>query len=650
VWEHTLLPSCAALLLIFSRCAIKQRISNLLNPELMQGRCGSARGLSFLNGFPAITVAVILSACPLHSQTAENVLLILNEASPTSLEVGQYYAQKRGIPFSNVLKIKTTTDDSIAWRDFDLQINIPIANWLVRNFAQDRILYIIRTKGVPLRIEGTSGSDGTTASVDSELTLLYRKMVGQAVSPAGSVRNPYYLDDKPIASAKPFTHEGQDIYLVSRLDGYSSLDIKGLIDRGFAPSREGKILLDEKESLTDKGNLWLEASAEILKKMGFQDRAILESTGKVLTGEKGVLGYYSWGSNDPSIRIRHFGLGWIPGALAGMFVSTDGRTMSEPPQEWKPGTWEDKSTYYAGSPQSMAGDLIRDGITGVAAHVGEPYLEATIRPNILFPAYLSGFNLIESYYLAMPYLGWQTIVIGDPLCAPFRTREMQSVGIDRGKDPQTELPFYFGTRRLRNLSFAAYKQAAIHPDTIMLLLRAEARIAKQDIPGVRQALEEATSRDSRLAGPQLQLAVIYEQSAEYDKAIERYRRVLELSPDSAAVLNNLAYALAVKKNVPREGLPLAEKAYALAKNANIGDTLGWIYHLLGENDKAIILLEEAATEAAKNAEIHLHVAVVRAALGDRQAAAVALKKALNIDNKLESREDVVRLRTQLQQK
>jgi hypothetical protein len=29
--------------------------------------------------------------------------------------------------------------------------------------------------------------------------------------------------------------------------------------------------------------------------------------------------------------------------------------------------------------------------------------------------------MAEAYYLAMPYLSWQTIIVGDPLCAPFLT-------------------------------------------------------------------------------------------------------------------------------------------------------------------------------------------------------------------------------------
>jgi uncharacterized protein (TIGR03790 family) len=131
-----------------------------------------------------IFILLFLSCTPLFCQTSENVLLVLNEASPVSMDVGKYYAQKRGIPQSNILRIKTSAEDSISREDFERQIDSPIASWLTRNFAQDRILYIVLTKGVPLRVSGTSGIDGTVASVDSELTLLYRKMLGgPAISP-----------------------------------------------------------------------------------------------------------------------------------------------------------------------------------------------------------------------------------------------------------------------------------------------------------------------------------------------------------------------------------------------------------------------------------------------------------------------------------
>jgi uncharacterized protein (TIGR03790 family) len=596
-----------------------------------------------------ILIVAFLCGTPLFAQTAENVLLVLNETSPVSMNVGSYYAQKRGIPQSNILRLKTTADDSISREDFERQIDSPIASWLVRNFAQDRILYIVLTKGVPLRIAGTSGKDATTASVDSELTILYRKLIaGKTLPPAGPIENPYFLGQKPVSGAKQFTHENQDIYLVSRLDGYDETDIRRLIDRGSAPSKEGKILLDTKGSLTQKGDDWLEAASVLLTQMGLQNRVVLEESPKVLTGIRQVLGYYSWGSNDPSIRVRHFDFEFVPGALAGMFVSSDARTFSEPPAEWNVGPWSDKETFFAGSPQSLAGDLIHDGVTGIAGNVAEPFLEAAIRPDILFPAYLSGFNLIESYYLAMPYLSWQTVIVGDPLCAPFRRESLTSQQIDRGLDPDTELPADFGVRRLRALSVTAYQKAGIHPDTIKLMLRSEARLAKQDQAGARQVLEELIARDDRLPAPQLILANLYEAEGEYDKAIERYRRLQEITPNNPIVLNNLAYALAVRKNKVEEALPLAQKAYELGKGiSNVSDTLGWIYHLAGQNEKAAEFLEEAARAGSSNAQMHLHFAIVSAETGNELAAEVALQRALEIDPKLEQTEEVKALRTKL---
>lgn len=584
-----------------------------------------------------VLLTTLLCCTPLFAQTAENVLVVVNEASPISLDIGMYYARKRGIPQPNILRIRTVLEESISRDDFDRQINAPIGAWLMRNFAQDRILYIVLTKGIPIRITGTSGKDGTMASVDSELTLLYRRLTGQQVPPAGPVANPYFLGDAPMAGARQFSHAEYDIYLVSRLDGYDLADVQKLIDRGFAPSRNGKILLDGKGS-ADKGDLWLQQSADLLAQAGFKDRVVLDSSAKVLSGETRVLGYYSWGSNDPAIRVRTFGFQFEPGALAGMYVSSDARTFTQ--SDWK--------IEESGFPQSLAADLIQEGVTGIAGHVAEPFLEATIRPNILYPAYLSGFNLIESYYLAMPYLSWQTIVVGDPLCAPFRSKSLMPQEIDKGLDPDTEFPAHYGLRRLKNTSTAAYRQSGVHPDTTKLILRAEARLTRQDRAGAREALEEAVARDDRLPAPQFTLASIYEAAGEYDKAIERYRRLQQLVPDNPAVLNNLAYALAVRKNNVEEALPLAEKAYALAGNAaNIADTLAWIYHLAGQDDKAAPLLEKAVKSAAQNPEMHLHFAVVSEAVGNRLAAEIALKRALELNPELEKSGEVKRLRSKL---
>ena len=609
----------------------------------------SIREMRLVTTIAFFTFSFVIAACgEAAAQAGANVLVIVNEGSPASIEIGTYYAEKRAIPRENVLRLRFNPTESVERPDYERQIEAPIANWLTRNFAQDRILYIVLTKGIPLRISGTAGQDGTVASVDSELALLYRKMTGQPIQAAGRINNLYFNGDRT-GAPPPFTHESYDIYLVTRLDGYTVADVRGLIDRASSPSREGSVALDDRASSASEANVWLKSAAEALRSAVGPNRVVYDTTSVVLKNLKNVLGYYSWGSNDPAIRERHFNLAFVNGALGAMFLSTDARTFNEPPSDWKVAAGEDATTEYAGSHQSLTGDLIRDGITGVAGHVAEPYLDATIRPNVLFSAYLGGANLAEAFYLAMPYLSWQTVVIGDPLCAPFRTTILASNQIDKGIDSATENATFFSTWRLKVVSSPAMNPDRVDLETIKLLMRADAKFAKQDLAGMRQLLEEATARDKRLGPPTLTLALLYEQFAEYDKAIERYRRVLEIQPDNVIALNNLAYAIAVRRNAPKEALPLAEKAYALAgRNPSIADTLGFIVHLAGDDRRAKGLLAEAIQGAPQVANVRVHAATVLAALGEKDAAQQELAKALELDPKLAGNDEIGQLRKKLQ--
>ena len=66
------------------------------------------------------------------AQSAENVAVIINEASPDSRRVGEYYVQKRAIPAANVIRIRTTVDEEIERNEFAASIEQPIAAALSR--------------------------------------------------------------------------------------------------------------------------------------------------------------------------------------------------------------------------------------------------------------------------------------------------------------------------------------------------------------------------------------------------------------------------------------------------------------------------------------------------------------------------------------
>jgi len=348
-------------------------------------------------------------ACAAWSQDASNVLVVVNRESPLSERIGEYYVLRRHIPAANVCKLSVSPDEEIPRDQFQRQIADPIAAFLRAKHLEERILYMVTTAGVPLRIPGHGvATNSETASVDSELSLLYRDMhVGPHPIPSG-IANPFF--GKVNA---PFRHPDFPIYLVTRLAGYDFADVKGIIDRALMARNRGKFVIDLKAGDTTPGNKWLLEAAQALP----QDRVVLDRTSTVLYNLTDVIAYASWGSNDPARKQRHLGFQWLPGAIMTEYVSTNGRTFARPPDAWTlGGAWGDPKTSFAGSPQSLTADYIHDGVTGASGHVAEPFLHLCPRPNILLPAYYHGRNLAESYYLAIPALSWMNIVIGDPLC------------------------------------------------------------------------------------------------------------------------------------------------------------------------------------------------------------------------------------------
>jgi uncharacterized protein (TIGR03790 family) len=593
---------------------------------------------------------IALAAGDVLAQGPANVLVVANAANADSVKIAEAYAKARDIPPEQILKLENmpaNAPEQIPAQAFQLGIQVPIARWLAKNAAFDRILYIVLTKGIPLRVLGSTGRNGSVASVDSELTLLYRSMSGgRGPGTPGPQPNPYFLNTRPVSEAAQFNHRDHDIYLVTRLDGYTVDDVLRLIERGRSPAADGRFVLDMKASLNPAGNAWLQSAAERLQAAGWSGKVVLDQTSRVLTGEPDVLGYYSWGSNDPAITIRDFQHKFVPGALAGMFVSSDGRTMKEPPAEWKIGPWGDAKTYFENSPQSLAADLIRQGVTGAAGHVAEPYLDTTIRPDILFPAYVAGFNLAEAYYLAMPAIGWQTIVIGDPLCAPFRKASMTDDLLNPAPDPATEMSGFFSARR-----FAQIMRPGYNEEGVKWSIRSEMRLARGDNAGQIEALETAIRLEPRLSSSQMALALLHEREQDYDKAIERYRAIIANDDRNVAALNNLAFALAVRKQLPKEALPLAQRAYLLTREqALTGDTLAWVYHLLGDDKTALPLLQDAARRVPQHAEIRWHLGAVLAGVGQIDLALQTVEMAIRLNPDLQQNAEVSELRDKLRKK
>jgi hypothetical protein len=134
-------------------------------------------------------------------------------------------------------------------------------------------------------------------------------------------------------------------------------------------------------------------AAEAIEALATDRPTVVEQTLRPAEVTSTTFGYFSWGTADPALRDVKLSIPLSAGSIAATLGSTDAASFT-------PGEK---------APRPFAGDLIRAGATGVGANVAEPYLRSSIRPQVLFPAYLGGLPLADAFYRALPHLGWQNL-------------------------------------------------------------------------------------------------------------------------------------------------------------------------------------------------------------------------------------------------
>ena len=107
-----------------------------------------ARIASFL---PVLSVIASVAA----GQTGVNVLVVANESAPGSLRIAERYVERRALPPEQLVRLRLPAAEEVSRADYERRIQAPIEAWLSAHQAQDRILYIVLTKGVPFRVGGT---------------------------------------------------------------------------------------------------------------------------------------------------------------------------------------------------------------------------------------------------------------------------------------------------------------------------------------------------------------------------------------------------------------------------------------------------------------------------------------------------------------
>jgi uncharacterized protein (TIGR03790 family) len=387
-----------------------------------------------------------VKAEPPAKRSPDEVLVVYNSNSAISTAIARDYQAKRRVKNAVAVQCRDaavqTANESITYAEYKTSIEAPVLAWLT---SHPGINFIVTTKGVPLRIVG--GETGSRdyrkytwltdiwstpplrSSVDGHLAALgYGDKPGeQTISINGSGEQGFARLNRYYNADEPFSHAKFGGYLVTRLDGYNQKDAERLVTHALEAERgipTGEVLFDAeldfgrgdkkaapetfsvdhpilKESPWKTYNAAMERAHDLLDQRGIPNEFDLC---REFVGDKSnLIGYFSWGSNDSHFTDQAYqSLNFAPGSIGDTAVSTSARTFL-------PTT----------GGQSLIADLVTHGLTCVKGDTDEPLLQAMSTPSVLLDRYTSGYTMSESFYMASPFVGWEDVYIGDPLCCPY---------------------------------------------------------------------------------------------------------------------------------------------------------------------------------------------------------------------------------------
>ena len=223
-----------------------------------------------------------------------------------------------------------------------------------------------------------------------------------------------------------------------------------------------------------------------------------------------------------------------------------------------------------------------------------------LAPHSPAPVYYLG-RLYEAQGQWAEALQWYQRITSGPL---FPEVELRSARID----------YLLGHRekamtQLQDLAARYPKQAQIP------LLEAELRLDEGKAQEALSVLHEALQRLPDQPELWYEQGVIEEGLKDYPAMEKAMREVIRLAPNDAQAYNFIGFSLVERHTRLGEAETLLNKAIALApESPEILDSLGWLYHVQGLNEKALPYLQKAHAAMPTDAEVSGHLGEVLWAL------------------------------------
>ena len=317
---------------------------------------------------------------------------------------------------------------------------------------------MVTTRGLPYRVTLDAGyTVGFEALLQVHRSRVRRDDTLLAGSPqtdvggyfAASVENPTFVGGRPSTTACDFTesnpyalwyaaacqllnagdlpeafdrHGSWDIgawlmadnlFIVTRLDGFDAEDAMDLVDRGVAADgtfpTAPLLCMHGADDARGARDPECELVTRRLAEAGLP-ADWLASFDPALSGQ--TVGGYLTGAAEMTGAIagNHFVAGAITDNITSFGAVPDNFFCDE-----------SGTTCPASETQTSVARFIRAGATGAHGAVAEP-LNNVFPSASLYLLYTFGYSLGESYLFSQRYLYWQNLVLGDPLTTPWATR------------------------------------------------------------------------------------------------------------------------------------------------------------------------------------------------------------------------------------
>jgi uncharacterized protein (TIGR03790 family) len=347
----------------------------------------------------ALAMPILLAPSAWAGGSGLNVIVVVNQNSSNSVQLGNDYCERRGVRPQNLFRMTGWTGGAITWEqdDFENDLLNPLLAMISGRGLTNQAEIVLLSMDIPYRVVNGDSENGTTSALfyGFKTNTIAPTNLPDTCSLPGDSTNSYAYSELPFALAEPGT-ASTNAFLAVMLTDTNLAQAESTLERGAASdsSFPPEAVYLEKTSYSANNVRFLLFDNAIQECRARSENAVTR-TNSDSTAFTNALGLDT-GTADFSLPTNAF----VAGAVADNLTSFGGFILED-------------------SGQTPLLEFLEAGACGSYGTVVEPCNITYKFPDPMVYFYQNrGFCFAEAYYqsLANPYEG---LIVGEPLSAPF---------------------------------------------------------------------------------------------------------------------------------------------------------------------------------------------------------------------------------------